>query len=217
MGVLPFWLVRVLQRSVAGCSRIPFLFDGLRWGLEGGFRQHRALLQKHFDRRGIAVLDCGCGTGIHAGHFSSAAYVGIDISEGYLARARRRYPNHRFELMDAQRLSFENGSFDAVIVSGVIHHMEDERASEVLHQIARVLKPKGLMLLWEDIPIQGRANWVGRWVQALDVGDFIRHPSKYLLLVENWFVVDSIEMFRSGFMEYVAFRCRPRVDRWVQV
>jgi ubiquinone/menaquinone biosynthesis C-methylase UbiE len=199
------WL---LQRAVTGLSQIPIAFDVLRWGLEGGFRMHRLMLRKHLPNPGLEVLDCGCGTGEFSGYFHSQRYRGIDISERYIRRAKQRHPSHAFEVMDATSLRFPNSSFDAVIVSGVVHHLPDSKVSKVFSEIARVLRKDGTFLLWEDVPTKQRWNVVGSIVHALDMGEFIRGSNDYWGLLEPYFHIDATEDFRSGFMDYSLYKAR---------
>jgi ubiquinone/menaquinone biosynthesis C-methylase UbiE len=201
--------LKAIHRIVTSLSRMPRVFEGLRWGLEGGFYYHRDLLRRHFPNPDVRVLDCGCGTGIYARHFSQKGYVGIDVSEEYLQRARNCNPGYFFTKMDATNLAFDAFSFDAVITSGVIHHLGDEHAKQVLFEIRRVLKPTGLFLLWEDIPTRSRFNLMGMAVHHFDLGGFIRSSSQYVALLEGFFSTETVEQFCSGFMDYAAFRCRP--------
>lgn len=89
------------------------------------------------------VLELGCGTGVFTRYFASkvSRLVAIDISPVLLEQARRRL-NGRVHLCleDAEALSFEDGMFDAVIGSSVLHHVEIRPA---LQEAYRVLKPGG--------------------------------------------------------------------------
>jgi SAM-dependent methyltransferase len=92
---------------------------------------------------GLRVLDIGCGTGqsrqLYAEH--AATYVGIDLSEAALARARAKFPDDRWECCDARQLPFEAGSFDLVCFSSVLHHIDDFETALV--EGLRVLCPGG--------------------------------------------------------------------------
>lgn len=194
-----------LRDGIKRLSQIPWVFDCLRWILEGGYRQHRELLTRHFPRPPRRILDCGCGTGIYSNFFPSHSYVGVDISPIYIERAQACFPEHRFRVMDATQLEFPDNSFDAVIVSGVIHHLDRATTQRVLKEISRVLDPKGKLLVWEDVPTQNPLNLVGRIIHRLDVGEFIRPYNEYAKLLSDHFCIESTEAFRSGFMDYAAF------------
>jgi ubiquinone/menaquinone biosynthesis C-methylase UbiE len=94
-------------------------------------------------RSGLRVIDIGCGTGqsrqIYAGYANY--YVGIDLAEAALARARSKFPDDQWMKADARELPFENASFDLVAFSSVLHHIPDFEAA--LHEGMRVLAPGG--------------------------------------------------------------------------
>lgn len=76
--------------------------------------------------------------------------IGVDIGELSILDARRRAEerninNVRFEVLSASNLSFENGSFDCVVFSGVLQHLANPIT--VLNEISRVLKPGGMVYL----------------------------------------------------------------------
>src|SRR3989344_8496433 len=65
------------------------------------------------------ILDVGCGCG-HRGKFfvnKGYDYTGLDISEGMLRIARRKYPEIRFVQGDVRKLSLKE-KFDAIIFVG---------------------------------------------------------------------------------------------------
>ena len=200
-----------LRSGIKRLSKMPWAFDCLRWILEAGYRPHRELLTRHFPQAPHRILDCGCGTGIFSDFFPSQSYIGVDISPIYIERAQTCFPKHRFRVMDATHLEFSDNSFDAVIVSGVIHHLDSATTHRVLKEISRVLEPNGKLLVWEDVPTRNPLNLVGRIIHSLDVGEFIRRDSEYAKLISDHFCIESNESFRSGFMDYAAFQSTNRL------
>lgn len=101
---------------------------------------------------GERILDVGCGDGFHDARIvaAGAEVVGIDIHQSRLAFARRHNGGGRVEYlsMDAERMEFADGTFDKVISCCVIEHFTNE--AKVLENIARVLKPGGLLVLSAD-------------------------------------------------------------------
>jgi SAM-dependent methyltransferase len=91
------------------------------------------------------VLDVGCGTGYGSAMVAShvGEVVGIDSSEGAVARARAKYrlDNLEFVTMPATGLSFPDGSFDAVYSIHVLEHIEEVELH--LSEVVRVLRPGG--------------------------------------------------------------------------
>jgi len=94
-------------------------------------------------RSGIRVLDVGSGPGHIAGALSQdgAAVTGIDFSAQMVEVAKKHYPDVSFLEADAERLPFDDESFDAVVSNFVIHHLS--RPEVVFREVCRVLKPGG--------------------------------------------------------------------------
>src|SRR5512134_825296 len=100
-----------------------------RWGqqyFELPIFQRMGLDVRHKD-----VLEIGCGNG-HGAYLlnqgSPRSYVGLDVMEEQIAKARQRYPTYCFLVQDAADLSqFGEASQDVVIIFGVLHHIPEWR------------------------------------------------------------------------------------------
>ena len=74
---------------------------------------------------GSRVLDVGTGPGdlAAAAMARGATVVGIDVANEMVALARRAHRDIEFRQADAERLPFEDGSFDALVGNFVILHL----------------------------------------------------------------------------------------------
>lgn len=114
-------------------ARIAQLEDSHFW-----FAGRRALVQRlldrHLDRRARAALDVGCGTGSFLPVLERYAdrVVGIDP----LAGAR----SGPIVAGIAERMPFEEGSFDLAVALDVLEHVDDRAA---VGELARVVRPGG--------------------------------------------------------------------------
>jgi len=97
------------------------------------------------------VLEIGCGNGYGAYLInlkSPRSYIGLDLMEEQIEKARQRYPKYQFLVQDAADLSqFADASKDVVIIFGVLHHIPEWR--KVIDEIKRVLRPKGSFFVEE--------------------------------------------------------------------
>jgi len=88
------------------------------------------------------ILDVGCGFGRNLAQLPQA--IGIDITLPFLKTAHNYVPNHLIQA-DAYYLPFRDGEFDAVIMTEVIEHIDDQH--QVIAEVARVLKRGGMFII----------------------------------------------------------------------
>ncbi|MBI3549162.1 MAG: class I SAM-dependent methyltransferase [Elusimicrobia bacterium] len=116
---------------------------------------HRYALGLLGDIRGKRILDYGCGYGALSCHLAKrgAEVSAVDISEESLAVSREWFRRNgvedRVELRraSAHELPYEDGAFDFVVGSCILHHL-DARHSGL--ELARVLKPGGKAVFVEN-------------------------------------------------------------------
>lgn len=118
------------------------------------------------------VLDVGCACGDFSAIFKeynpSIDYIGIDIIERFIAIAKKRYPQSRFEHSDGIHLNFDDNSIDLVHSSGILHL--NSRYQDIVRQMYRVARThvlcdfrltKGEDMLGEmDVNLQGQQDQV---------------------------------------------------------
>jgi SAM-dependent methyltransferase len=154
----------------------------------GGFRGE--LAHKPLDRAllgslievagaGAPVADLGCGPGHVAGWLArhGAAAVGIDLSDGMIAVARREHPEAEFRPGDLLALPARDGEFAAVVALYSVIHLSPGELPRACAEIHRVLRPGGLALVSFHIGSEVRhlAEWWGHEVDLdfrfLDTAD----------------------------------------------
>ncbi|MBC2873924.1 MULTISPECIES: class I SAM-dependent methyltransferase [Streptomyces] len=113
-----------------------------------------AMLDLAGDVTGRRILDAGCGSGPLSAALRDrgAVVTGVDSSAAMLALAGRRLGDeadlHQADLRD--RLPFDDGTFDDVVSSLVLHYLEDW--GPTLAELRRVLKPGGRLIASVDHP-----------------------------------------------------------------
>lgn len=101
--------------------------------------------------KGKKILDYGCGSGIHSIWLTEygGEVVGIDLSEKSLAIAKEKArrlnlaDKLQFLLMDCEKLSFPNDSFDIIFDGGTFSSLD---INKVFPEISRVLRPGGFLI-----------------------------------------------------------------------
>lgn len=96
------------------------------------------------------VLEIGCGTGLFTRELARTdnTIVAIDISEALITKARERVSsvNVNFIVGNAYKTKLKSGSFDFIVGSSSLHHLEVDSA---LKEFNRILKPGGKMIFTE--------------------------------------------------------------------
>ncbi|MFZ3074299.1 MAG: class I SAM-dependent methyltransferase [Minisyncoccales bacterium] len=105
---------------------------------------------------GSQLLDYCCGTGEVSIFLAknNANVTGIDISDISIAIAQDHAAKEckgnlpKFKVMDGENLQFSDNIFDAIVCSGVLHHLD---LNKVYPELSRVLKPGGRIICNEPL------------------------------------------------------------------
>jgi len=131
--------------------------------LSGGHaKKIRNQIVRTYVKPGMEILDIGCGTGsllIDAAKADADA-TGLDISKGMLAVAQKRIANNGMEdiiplyhagVVEVDSL-FEKNSFDLIVSTLVFSELYPEERTWALHQIKKLLKPDGTLVIAAEVP-----------------------------------------------------------------
>ncbi len=114
------------------------------------------------DEEDVKILDICSGTGANAINIakknSRSKIVGIDLSKKMLALAKQKIDkenlqNIRLYKMDATKTKFQEDTFDVVVISLVLHEVNDIIRGQILNEAKRVLKKDGKIIVvewWES-------------------------------------------------------------------
>ncbi|MBX5441187.1 MAG: class I SAM-dependent methyltransferase [Solirubrobacteraceae bacterium] len=163
---------------------------------------------------GAQALEYGCGPGSAAYLLAEhgAVVTGIDLSPVAIDLARRegerRWLETRldFRVMDAERLELDDDAFDLVCGSGILHHLDLEKA---YGEIARVLHPRGAAVFIEPMGHNPLINAYRRRTPHLRTVD--EHPllMSDLRMARRWFGGVETRFFTLTSLAAVPLRDRP--------
>ena len=97
------------------------------------------------DVKGV-VLDVGCATGYFTSRIvnKNLKMIGVDMSEGMVEYARKKYPNLNFVVCKIQELSSKFKDVDCIFMLGVF---SDKNSRAALCECSKVLKRNGKLII----------------------------------------------------------------------
>jgi ubiquinone/menaquinone biosynthesis C-methylase UbiE len=130
--------------------------DELRATYESPVPYRRVFYRERFERTlellapsgGERILEIGCGPGYHSRAIAAAGaeLTAVDLAERYVEQAARYAAGAgRFVVADAERLPFEDASFEKVLLAEVLEHLPAPELA--LRECHRVLVDGGTLVV----------------------------------------------------------------------
>lgn len=153
----------------------------LRFEADVAFRRRACTVLRYLDPQpSDRILDDGCGLGFYLhllARLTPCAVWGVDRDEARLATAAADLYAAKTRRLraDVTDLPFREATFDKVISSEVLEHLDDD--NRAMREVARVLKPRGVCAI--TVP---NANYPAAWDpinyvrEGLGFGHFSKGP-----------------------------------------
>jgi len=175
--------------GLLGWLKVPSVYNAFSAAV-GGNVLRRSLIQNHVRAKpGDKVIDIGCGSAQVLRYLPDVEYLGVDINPAYIAFARRTYGSKGTFLVgdtESFRSDLRFRDADVVMAFGLLHHLDDEAASQCLQFAYDALKTKGRFVCHEAcwIPNQGELS---KYIMSVDRGRSIRTEEQYRQLAGKIF------------------------------
>jgi cyclopropane fatty-acyl-phospholipid synthase-like methyltransferase len=130
---------------------------------------------------GMKVLDIGCGTGFILDYLPKQIdYTGIDYSAEYISYARKKYGGKGMfiqgDVSDVAQTPI--GQFNEIIAIGLLHHLPDDKADDVLSLVHKNLLPDGRFITVDPCYNEGQSS-IARFIISQDRGTHVRKEEEY--------------------------------------
>ena len=139
------------------------------------------------------VLDIGCGPADILDFLPAVDYRGYDISETYIKHAQKRFNTRgifickQLEISDLASLP----KFDVALALGLIHHLDNDEASNVMRLARAALKPGGRLITIDPV-FDPEQNPIAHFLVRKDRGQNVRDRIGYEALA--WEIFDSVRV-----------------------
>ena len=100
------------------------------------------------------LLDVGCGVGVTDSHLVSSvgSLHGVDVAADAVAEAATLNPTVTYGSYDGRRLPHPDHAFDVAFTICVLHHVDPPDRAAFTAEMARVVRPGGLVAIFEHNP-----------------------------------------------------------------
>ncbi len=170
-------------------TNFPRLWRLFQWSIGGSCHKRRIVRERIGKRKN--VLEVGCSVGNIAEVFRGIAglrYTGVDIDEAALQTARQSFrnePGFAFRLGEIERIDLPLAPFDLIVLSAVLHHVDDEGCQRILAACGRLLAADGLLVVTEPVqPIAGDPRLV-RFFNSIEQGHYVRPAPAFDALLRS--------------------------------
>lgn len=151
----------------------------------------------------MKILDVGCGPADILAYLPRVTYWGFDISEAYISQARIKFKERgQFHCKQLQLSDLgELPQFDVVLAVGLLHHLDDSVAMEVLQLAYEALSPGGRLLTVDPCLVPSQ-NPIARLLIKNDRGQNVRDKAGYEALASKVFSSLRVDVRHQAWIPY---------------
>jgi len=140
--------------------------------------------------KGARILDLGCGTAkILEFLDEDTEYFGFDLSQEYINSCKEKFSDKgTFVCCPIEEVfnQIEEGTFDRVVSTGVIHHLDNDQAITLFKIAKKALKPNCWFTSADPVFIENQ-NAIAKYIISKDRGTDVRTSERYKVLAEQVF------------------------------
>ena len=139
-----FWTIRNL---LVDKSSNPLWYNGIQH-VFGSHKMWSQFVQHYLPQKTpYQILDIGCGTATILNYLpENASYVGIDSHQPYIDACNRRFSHRGTFICSDWNINFTVPKVDVVLLLGLLHHLPDDDAKQVINLASDQLKSGGILI-----------------------------------------------------------------------
>ena len=179
------------------------IFDKFRNFVHDDYKNEKRVISENFSKD-KKTLDFGCGIGQFSALFDSQGYYGVDTDIKYINFCRKNQNGNFSLIKTSPPYNFNNGYFDQMLLSAVIHHIDDKKLIEISRELKRILKQNGKLMVIDHFTKENQRRPLCRFLIRLDRGRYFRNPEEALKLFSKYFKLEKTITFSNGpYKDYV--------------
>ena len=180
-----------------------YVFDRFRNLVHNNYKSEKRMILKHFDKDRL-TLDFGCGAGQFSVLFKSKNYYGVDTYKKYIKFSREKRKGNFSIIKKFPPYDFNKNYFDQVLISAVIHHIDDGNLKIISKELKRILKTNGRLMIVDHFRRENQRNLICKGLIFLDRGRYFRDLNQTIKVFSKEFKVEKTEIFKNGpYKDYI--------------
>jgi cyclopropane fatty-acyl-phospholipid synthase-like methyltransferase len=201
------WLQQVRQDAEMGYTNLWAPDYGEKWGNYPN-ASHQQFIRKFLQlmKPNSILLDAACGAGRYMPYVLEAGHsiIGVDQSQGMLARAKEGFPDVQLEKVGLQEISYIE-MFDGAICMDALENVCPEDWTRVLHNFHEALKPQGYLYFTAEIADAGEVEEAFQQAQQAGlpvvygewINDGVYHYYPQMEQVREWIKQEGFDLLEE--------------------
>ena len=174
-----------------------YIFDKFRNIVHNNFNDEKKIISKYL-KKDKKTLDFGCGAGQFSVLFKPKTYYGVDTDIKYIKFCKTNRKGNFFLIKSSPPYNFNKNYFDQILVSSVIHHINDKTLIIILKELRRILKNNGELMIIDHFRKKHQHNLLCKVLINLDRGKYFRDLKEVINSDNRYFKVKKIELFKNS-------------------